>query len=501
MKESLKYLQNGSDIRGVALAGVEGEEVNLTIDIALGIGKAFATWLAVENDMDIGDIQIAVGMDSRLSGPELCKAFIDGATLVGAHILNTGLCTTPAMFMATQFSETKCHGGVMLTASHLPYNRNGFKFFTQRSGLEKENITQLLALVEEDTWMTPDREGEVKEIDLISLYSDFICNLIRKGSGSEQPLRNMKILVDAGNGSGGFFATQILHKLGADTSGSLFLNPDGNFPNHAPNPEDAGAISFLINAVRKEKADLGIIFDTDVDRAAIVDDTGKPINRNRLIALLSAIVLKEHPGSYIVTDSVTSDGLTTFITGLGGKHYRYKRGYRNVINKSIELNTEGLQSFLAIETSGHAAFKENYFLDDGAFLVAKILMAISGKSDESINPGDMIAELEEPFEAEEFRIQIIADDFLTYGAEVLDQLKTFSSMQTGWKAADQNYEGIRIQCDKTNGDGWFLLRLSLHDPVLPLNIESNSPGGISFISKRLSTFFKDFQHLNLESLR
>ncbi len=222
MNESFKYLQNGSDIRGIALAGVEGEDVNLTTDIALRIGKAFATWLSVENDMNIGDLQIAIGMDSRLSGPELGRAFIDGAILVGTNVLSTGLCTTPAMFMATQFSETNCDGGVMLTASHLPYNRNGFKFFTSRSGLEKADISQLLAMVEEDKWMTPVRAGEAKEIDLLSIYSEFICDLIRKGSGSDQPLRNMKILVDAGNGSGGFFATQILQKLGADASSVWF---------------------------------------------------------------------------------------------------------------------------------------------------------------------------------------------------------------------------------------------------------------------------------------
>lgn len=500
MKSSLKYLQNGSDIRGIATGGVKGEEVNLTGDIATRIGKAFATWLAVRNNAHIKDMQIAVGTDSRISGPELSSAFIEGATHTGANILNAGMATTPAMFMATQFNETRCDGAVMLTASHLPFNRNGFKFFTKLSGLEKEDISQLLSMAEEEKWAESDHVGRVNEVDLISIYSDHISSLIRKGTGSNMPLKNKRILVDAGNGSGGFFASKILENLGADVSGSLFLEPDGYFPNHAPNPEDSNAISFLIAAVKKENADLGIIFDTDVDRAAIVDETGRPINRNRLIALLSAIVLNEHKGSYIVTDSITSDGLTAFIEKSGGKHMRFKRGYRNVINKSIELDQGGKQSWLAIETSGHAAFKENYFLDDGAFLVAKILITFSLLAVKGTRLGELFNELEEPVEAKEYRIPVSTEKFSEYGREVLDRLKLFSLSQPGWKIAPENYEGIRIQCDKSNGNGWFLLRLSLHDPVLPLNIESNTIGGVAHIFSILETFFKDFRHLNLESL-
>jgi phosphomannomutase len=181
----------------------------------------------------------------------------------------------------------------------------------------------------------------------------------------EKITEGLKIIVDAGNGSGGFFAGKVLAPLGADFSGSQFLEPDGNFPNHVPNPEDSTAMTFICNAVKREKADLGIIFDTDVDRFAIVDASGQPINRNELIALISAVILEEHPGSVIVTDSITSAGLKWFIEEeSGGIHHRFKRGYKNVINESIRLNKEGKESWLAIETSGHAALKENHFPDD-----------------------------------------------------------------------------------------------------------------------------------------
>ena len=125
----------------------------------------------------------------------------------------------------------------------------------------------------------------------------------------------------------------MLEPLGADVAGSQFLDPDGNFPNHSPNPEDAAAMASAVKATLAAKADLGVIFDTDVDRSAVIDADGAELNRNKLIALLSAIVLDEHPGTTIVTDSVTSDGLAAFIEAKGGKHVRYMRGYKNVIDK------------------------------------------------------------------------------------------------------------------------------------------------------------------------
>lgn len=177
----------------------------------------------------------------------------------------------------------------------------------------------------------------------------------------------MQIIVNAGNGSGGFFTWDVLDKLGADTFGSLHLNPDGMFPNHIPNPEDKTAMALTRTAVLENSADLGIVFDTDVDRSGVVDNKGNPINSDKLIALMSAIVLKEHPGTTIVTDARTSMALSRFITDRGGQHCMYRVGYRNVIDKGVQLNKDGIETPLMMETSGHGALKENHFLDDGKF--------------------------------------------------------------------------------------------------------------------------------------
>lgn len=150
----------------------------------------------------------------------------------------------------------------------------------------------------------------------------------------------MSVVVDAGNGAGGFFAHDVLAPLGADVSDSQFLEPDGSFPNHVPNPEDAEAMGSCATAVLKANADLGVVLDTDCDRSGLVLSDGRFLNRNRLIAALCASVLRDSPGASIVTDSVTSAGLADFIEGRGGVHVRFQRGYKNVINKGVELNEQ-----------------------------------------------------------------------------------------------------------------------------------------------------------------
>ncbi|MEB3212034.1 MAG: hypothetical protein VKL39_11795 [Leptolyngbyaceae bacterium] len=336
------------------------------------------------------------------------------------------------------------------------------------------------------------------------MYANTLVTMIRRGVNHpthyDQPLTGLHILVDAGNGAGGFYATKVLEPLGANTAGSQFLDPDGTFPNHVPNPENNEAMASICQAVREHTPDFGIIFDTDVDRGAAVDADGRELNRNRLIALISAIVLREHPGSTVVTDSITSDGLTQFIEqDLKGTHHRFKRGYKNVITEAIRLNEEGQESWLAIETSGHGAMKENYFLDDGAYLVSKLVVELAKSKLQGQSLSDLIATLKEPDESEEIRIKITADDFQSYGNQVIEQLKVFADQQEHWAIVPNNYEGVRVSCQSPEEEGWFLLRLSLHDPVIPLNIESNVSGGVAIVKERLVAFFQPFDALDLSA--
>jgi len=501
MDQTWMKLQNGSDVRGVALEGVEGEAVNLTPEILRPIGFAFAQWLSEKKGKPVSELKVAVGHDSRLSSDMVKTAVFQGLEKAGcAAIADSGLSSTPAMFMATVFENHGDDGSIMLTASHLPFNRNGLKFFTRDGGLEKADIKAILTLATETGAFDEVELQGVRKIELMDDYSASLVSNIRKGAGQgDAPLTGLKIVVDAGNGAGGYFVDKVLVPLGADTAGSQFLDPDGSFPNHIPNPEDPDAMEAIIAAVKNNGADLGIIFDTDVDRAGAVDKNGAPINRNRFIALMASIVLEEHPGSVIVTDSVTSTGLKYWIEEkLGGVHHRFQRGYKNVINESIRLNGEGKESWLAMETSGHGALKDNYFLDDGAYQIAKILIKAAQLHAAGAGGVDsLVAGLPEPAEAKEFRAKITAEDFGAVGDDVLKAFAQFVADEPGWDATPNNFEGVHVTVDASAGNGWALLRKSLHDPVMPLNIESEESGGVAKIAGRMQVFLEQFDQLDL----
>ena len=493
-----KKLQNGSDIRGVALEGIEGQHINLTEEVCRNIGRGFALWLSKKNAGAAG-LRVAVGRDSRLSGEALCGWICEAMVEQGLNVTDFGMASTPAMFMSTVTEGYRFDGSVMITASHLPFNRNGFKFFTAEGGLEKGDIKEILAYAEGND-VTGLQAGTLVCDSFMDTYAKILADKIRAATGEEKPLEGFRIVVDAGNGAGGFYADKVLKPLGANTDGSRYLEPDGSFPNHIPNPENKEAMESITEAVKETNADLGIIFDTDVDRAGAVLSDGSELNRNRIIAMLSAILLRDHPGTTIVTDSITSTGLANFIEGKGGIHHRFKRGYRNVINESIRLNGLGQDSQLAIETSGHGAFKENYFLDDGAYIVTKLLIELARGKKEGYTLESLIASLEEPAESVEFRMNILLDDFKPYGQQVIDDLTAYAQNQAGWSLAPSNYEGVRVNLDETHGNGWFLLRLSLHDPLLPLNIESNSIGGWKKIAGELAGFLAKYDKLDASSL-
>ena len=491
-------LQNGSDIRGVALEGIAGQNVNLTEQVCRDIGRGFALWLCDKAGKTNG-LRVAVGRDSRLSGPDLSKWICEAMAQQGLLVTDFGMASTPAMFMSTVTEGYHFDGSVMITASHLPFNRNGFKFFTAQGGLEKADIKQILDYAAGDQ-TTGVAAGSICQGEFMDTYAKILADKIRAASGKDRPLEGFRIVVDAGNGAGGFYVDKVLKPLGANTEGSRFLEPDGSFPNHIPNPENKEAMESITEAVRETNADLGIIFDTDVDRAGAVLSDGSELNRNRIIAMLAAVLLREHPGTTIVTDSITSTGLAKFIEEKGGIHHRFKRGYRNVINESIRLNNLGQDSQLAIETSGHGALKENYFLDDGAYLVTKLLIELARGKEQGYTLESLISSLEEPAESVEFRMNILLDDFKSYGQQVIDELTAYTQTQPGWSLAPSNFEGVRVNLDENHGSGWFLLRLSLHDPLLPLNIESNVQGGAKQIAAELSGFLSTYDKLDTTSL-
>ena len=368
-------LKSGTDVRGTAV----GENTDLTDEAVKKITAGFLAVMQEKTSLPPDEMTVAVGHDSRISAERIKNAVISVLISKGVKVLDCSLSSTPAMFMTTVVLG--CTASVQITASHHPYDKNGLKFFTKDGGFEGSDIARVLTIAENADISDAVSADGAEKTDFISQYAEILRKMICDGVNAEnysKPLEGFHIVTDAGNGAGGFYAEKVLRELGADISGSLFLEPDGMFPNHAPNPENKTAMKFISDAVVNSKADLGVIFDTDVDRAACVDASGEEINRTRLVALASVIALENNPGATVVTDSVTSDGLHDFIENrLGGRHHRFKRGYKNVINEAIRLESEGESCPLAIETSGHAALKENYFLDDGAYLITKIIILLA----------------------------------------------------------------------------------------------------------------------------
>ena len=499
LNDFYKQFKSGTDIRGVAVEGVEGQSVNLTDEVVADMADGFVLWLSKKAGKPADELKISVGRDSRISGPHIMEVVTDRFVRAGADVLCCGLASTPSMFMTTV--DLACDGALQITASHHPFNRNGLKFFTRGGGLEGSDIEAILQYAQDGAHPDESEKGSKTDYDYMTDYANGLCDKIKKEVNADDydhPLKGFKIVVDAGNGAGGFYADKVLAVLGADTTGSRYLEPDGMFPNHVPNPEDSVAMASICEAVRENNADLGVIFDTDVDRGGAVDSKGNEINRNRLVAVAAAIALEGNDGGTVVTDSITSSGLKEFIeNGLGGKHYRYRRGYKNVIDKALELNEQGINCPLAIETSGHAAMRENYFLDDGAYLCTKIIIKAAQLRREGKTLEDFTAALREAREEREIRYKINEHDFRAYGESVITKLEEYAKTQDGWTLADDSREGVRVSLDKAHGDGWFLLRLSVHDPIMPLNIESNIEGGVDIILGQVEKFISTCDKLSV----
>ena len=306
----------------------------------------------------------------------------------------------------------------------------------------------------------------------------------------DHPLAGLHIVVDAGNGAGGFYAWDVLEPLGADISGSQFLEPDGMFPNHIPNPENETAMASICQAGKGLWRGPGRHLR---HRRGPGRRRGQPGGGNQ----------PQPPGGPGLRHRLggqprrhRGDGLhhlrraEEYIeTTLGGQHHRFKRGYKNVINEALRLNQEGVNCPLAIETSGHAAMRENHFLDDGAYLVTKILIKMASLRKEGKDLTSLLAPLREPVEAAEVRLPITEENFRACGEALIAALEAYAQEQN-WAIAPDNREGIRVSFPKGEGEGWFLLRLSVHDPILPINLESDCAGGVAVIGKKLLQFLE-----------
>jgi len=504
---NLSSVVNGSDVRGTYAteAPPPGSPPTLTPHLAYLLGRSAARALSSRGSGAGGAVRAVIGRDPRPSGQILAQACAAGLAAGGAEASDAGLASTPAVF-------DFCLGGladigIMCTASHLPIEKNGFKMFTASGILSAEELAAVVdgvrVMYEDGSASAADGwEGE-PAAPSVGYMEDYIFSLenkimieVAKCSGDEEcdvnfmaPLEGIKVVVNAGGGSAAFFAEK-LKEMGADTRGSIGTVPNQYFPNGIPNPENPEMVKKTLAACEAAGADLGIMFDTDGDRAGFVARApgGKPgyeaLTGNRLIALLAVGLAAESPGCSVVTDSVTSEGLAEFLANIGVRHVRFRRGYAKVINRAKELQEEGVEALMAIETSGHCAMAENGWMDDGTYTAVKIigrLTAQVAKGEGSVL--DTVADLAECEEVTELRLPV-RDGQIATAAKVFGEIAADLDaidvgiqhvfQEHGWEVDEENLEGLRVRVGRDGG--FFMIRPSLHDPLLSMQLEGKNMG-------------------------
>ncbi len=324
--------------------------------LAFLVGQALAVYLSAN--------KIVVGRDMRLSSDSLSKALICGLVSRSVKVIDIGLCTTPMLNFA--IIKDSCDGGVMISASHNPASDNAFKLMKagaiqidETNGLNE--IKKLVSNVESEKTNMP---GSVSNQDILSNYIEQIISNFNFKT-------DLKIIIDYGNGVGALSAKPVMERLGIEQI-SLFEEPDGTFPNHPANPHDIANFTDLIEQVKLNQADLGILFDSDADRANFVDDKGRIVPIDLLVALLAQGELARLRQGIIYHDLRFSKTVPDIIKQAGGSPVMMRVG-----NPFYKEAMKADNSLLGAELSGHIMYASNFNIDDGLFAALKVIELIT----------------------------------------------------------------------------------------------------------------------------
>jgi phosphomannomutase/phosphoglucomutase len=426
------------DIRGVA-SDHSGKTVQLTPDVARLVGKALGTYLPEQFHTE----RVFVGSDNRLTSSALKGALIEGLLSTGMNVTNIGEVLTPTTYFASA-SYGERGAGVMITGSHLTTEFNGIKMAYGKLALADSQIQDLLRIIQAGAFKVG--EGTlVDDLDTIHRHMDTIASKVKMH-------RKLKVVLDAGNGLSGSYVPAVLEKLGLEVVG-LYLEPDGTFPNHLPNPEDPEMTKDLEAKVLEVGADLGLAFDGDSDRCGFIDNHGHHIAADRLLALLSRDLLSRHPGASIVFDVKASQALPDEIKKYGGVPIMWKSGHSLMKQKMNEIGSP-----LGGEVSGHLFIGEDYFGFDDAPLVALKALEIFSKSERSV------AEIFDDIP------KLVATPEVILSAP--DATK-FAIIDAIGKTLAERYEMVTVDGARALfPHGWGLVRASNTQPAITLRFEA-----------------------------
>ena len=429
-------------LREYDIRGIVGQ--TLTDADARAIGRGFGSMLRAR-----GGQRAALGFDGRLSSPRLHDAVAEGLRAAGVDVTSVGMGPTPMLYFASHVLDVD--GGIMITGSHNPPDYNGFKMVMLGKSFFGDDIQALGALMAAGDVASGD--GGFAEVDLRERYRARLAEEFA-------PAHRLKIVWDCGNGAAGDIVTALTARLAADHT-VLFGDVDGTFPNHHPDPTVAENLADLIAAVADQGADLGVGFDGDGDRIGVVDDQGRIIWGDQLLAILAEEVLAESPGATIIADVKASQALFDRIAALGGAPLMWRTGHSLIKAKMAETDAP-----LAGEMSGHIFFKDRYYGFDDALYVAMRLIGRLARTGEKLSA--LRDRLPDMVNTPEIRIEV--DERQKFGA--VERIKTWLAGTGAGQVND--IDGVRVSTD----DGWWLLRASNTQNVLVARCEAADAAGL-----------------------
>ena len=436
------------DIRGIA-------DSDLSDEVVGNIGFSFASML-IENGLST----ISIGRDCRKSSDRIFQVLSEALLKSGINVVDLGMITTPVLYFSLY--GLKVDGGIMITASHNPSDYNGFKAAIGKNVLSSEQIQDLKERILVGKYVSLEARGSLDEFDIIQDYKEDILKSINIK-------RRIRVGVDCANTPIGLFAKDILVSAGCEVY-ELFPQPDGDFPNHHPDPSVKENLVDLINLVRKESLDLGISFDGDADRIGIVDEKGDFIYSDMVLLLLARAVLAERPGSKIIGEVKCSKNLFDDIHNNGGLPIMWKTGHSNIKRKIKEESAP-----LAGELSGHIFFADKHHgFDDALYAALRFIEVVSSQSKAL---SSMLSNVPKMYSTPEIRIDFPEKEKFQF----IEEFKELMRKDIDKEAKVITVDGIRVE----TANGWALVRASNTQPALTIRFEADSELNLNTLKKEI----------------
>ncbi len=443
------------DIRGIA-------EKEIDREFAYRLGLAYAFYVG-------GKGKVAVGGDVRKTTPEYKKALMDGLRDGGLDVVDIGTVPTPLMYFS--LFKLDVIGGIQVTASHNPKEYNGFKIAYGKTTIHGEEIQKLRSIMESN--IVPSKlKGNIESYDIKQDYYEFI-------EGSFKFSRKYKLVVDTGNGTAGPIVKDIFPKINIEYEG-LFLEPDGDFPNHLPDPTVVDYMKQAMERIKQGRYDGGFGYDGDADRIGIMDEEGTLVFGDKITAIIAKGILKRYPNAPIVLDVKCSKGVIEYIHNLGGKVILWKTGHSLMKAKLVETNAP-----LAGEMSGHIFIKDRFFGYDDAIYASLRFLEVVDEEGKSFK--EILSEIPHYYSTPEIRIEVEPEQMKF---RIVDELVEYFKHK-GYNVID--IDGARLEFE----DGFALVRASNTQPVIVLRFEAKTESRLNELKDMLFTMLGKYEEVKL----